>query len=124
VPKAQRYVFDRERYIYNDLTRRTGTIVLSSSSGNERSWESADIQNGVFTKEVLRAMVTNVADANRDGLVSIDELRSYVVGTVPQRTYDQQHPSVDRDNLETSFELPLVPAAQPILTRPDPTGGR
>jgi hypothetical protein len=120
VPKARRWVFDRDRYIYNDLSRRTGAIVLSSSTGGERSWESAEIQNGVFTEEILRALTTDVADADRIGRLSTEELRAYVLWAVPGRTDGQQHPTVDRDNLYQVFDLPIVKAARPILDRGDP----
>jgi len=115
VPK-QNY-FDRERYIYNDLTRRTGAIVLSSSRGSEFSYELEEIANGVFTEEILLALTGKDADGNRDGLVSTDELRGHLALTVPRRTDDQQHPTVDRDNLDVSFAFPVVTAAADIVHR-------
>jgi hypothetical protein len=96
--------------------------VLSSSRGSERSFESAAIQNGAFTEELLRALTTNVADTNKNGRVSTDELRQYVMAAVPRATDGFQHPVVDRDNLDLRFELPLVKSAQPILNRTDSRG--
>lgn len=118
-PKRRDYLLDRERYIENDITRRTGAIVLSSSRGSERSFESSAIQNGAFTEELLRALTTNVADTDKNGRISTDELRKYVMAAVPRATSGFQHPVVDRDNLDLRFELPLVKSAQPILNRSD-----
>jgi WD40 repeat protein len=100
--------FDQNRYIYNDLFRRSGAIVLSSSQGAEWSYESDAIENGVFTEEVIRALTSKSADENRDRLVSTEELRDYVTRAVAEKTAGLQHPVVDRDNLENVFALPVV----------------
>lgn len=113
----KRKYFDRERYIYNDLTRRTGAIVISSSRGSEFSYELPEIANGVFTEEILLALTTDRADRNHDGTISTDELRRHLAEEVPKRTQDQQHPTVDRDNLEVRFGFPVVPTAANIVTR-------
>jgi WD40 repeat protein len=121
--RSRAYLRDRERYIENDITRRTGAIVLSSSRGNESSFESAAIQNGAFTEELLRALTTSVADTDKNGRVSTDELRAHVMAAVPIATDGHQHPVVDRDNLDLRFELPLVKTARAILTRSEASSG-
>ena len=113
-------VFDRERYIENSLTRRSGAIVLSSSRGSEVSYEFEALQNGAFTEAILTALTSAAADTNHDGTVSTDELRIYVARRVAALTHDRQHPTVDRDNLEAKFGLPVVTAARGVVTRPDP----
>jgi WD40 repeat protein/uncharacterized caspase-like protein len=104
----RKYLFDRERFIYNDIARRTGAIVFSSSRGSEASFERDDLQNGVFTEEILFALSTDAADKDKDGLVTTDELREYVGAAVARRTGDMQHPTVDRDNLEARVALPVL----------------
>ncbi len=99
---------DRRRYIYNDLFRRSGAIVFSSSQGRELSYERDDLENGVFTEEILRAFTSNKADFDKDGHISTDELRDYVTLSVAEQTNGLQHPVVDRDNLEMQFKFPLV----------------
>jgi len=103
---------DRDRYIGNDLRRRSGAIVLSSSRGGEFSYERDDIQNGVFTEEILAALTGPRADADRNGIVTTDELRAYVATAVPLQTGDLQHPTVDRDNIFQSFGFPLSARAR------------
>src|SRR5262249_1798626 len=98
-PASRRaFLLDRDRFIENDIHRRSGAVGLSSSQGNEYSYESDEAQNGFFTKEILAALGTNAADKSRDGAVSIDELREFVSKAVAANTDDQQHPTVDRDN--------------------------
>jgi WD40 repeat protein len=90
---------DRERFIYSDMLRRTGTIVFSSSRGHERSYEHDAWQNGAFTAELKAALGSNVADTDGSGWVDMGELRRYVSNAVARRTGDRQHPTVDRENL-------------------------
>ena len=99
---------DRSRFIYNDLFRRSGAIVLSSSRGSEASYERDDLRNGVFTATVLRALTSSDGDVNRDRRISTDELREYVMNRVPQISAGMQHPVVDRDNLYMLFSLPVI----------------
>jgi WD40 repeat protein len=137
-PAPRRYLFDRQRYIYNDLSRRSGAIVLSSSQGSELSYERDELQNGVFTEHVLRALTSGIADTNKDGIVSDRELRAHVSEAVAKDTGGLQHPSVDRDNPSTSIGFPVVaglafptsyprsssktpaPAAAPAAAAPSP----
>jgi MYXO-CTERM domain-containing protein len=114
------YLFDRDRYIYTDLLRRTGAVVLSSSRGNEVSFETASAQNGLFTEEILRALTTPVADSNHNGVLDDRELRAYVASAVAAQSNQRQHPVVDTDNPDVRIDLPLVPEALAVLTRADP----
>jgi uncharacterized caspase-like protein len=106
-PKPRSYLALRERYIYNDLQRRTGAIVFSSSTGSEFSYEMSDLENGVFTHAIVRALRGD-GDANGDGRVSTEELRTFVSGDVATRTSGMQHPVVDRDNLDMVFGFPVT----------------
>lgn len=113
------FLFDRERFIYYDLLRRSGAIVFSSSTGAEISYEQEELQNGVFTEELLRALTSPAADANGDQQLSMAELRGFVTRAVAERTGGLQHPVVDRDNPEANLALPLMPAsALPAEIRP------
>lgn len=100
---------DRERYIYNDLMRRTGAIIFSSSRGGEYSYESDRVKNGFFTAALLEAL-RGKADTGRDGRVDDEELRSYVSDAVIRLTDGLQHPTVDRDNL---FQEVILENADP-----------
>jgi uncharacterized caspase-like protein len=101
------WLADRDRYIYNNLARRTGAVVLSSSRGGEYSYESAALANGYFTEALVAALTTPVADLDADGRVSTAELRAYVEQDVAARSNDLQHPTIDRDNLAIAITLPV-----------------
>lgn len=100
-------VFSQDRFIFNDLSRRSGTIVFSASHGVELSYEDDRLKNGIFTYELLQALSGSQADADRNGSVTTDELRSYVSQAVSTRTEGLQNPTVDRDNLEALFDFPV-----------------
>jgi hypothetical protein len=97
------FLYQKDRYIYNDLSRRSGAIVFSSSKGGELSYERSDIQNGLFTFYIKKALSTLESDVNKDGTVSTDELRNYVSYEVSRASDGMQNPTVDRDNIYQKF---------------------
>lgn len=105
------FLQDRERYIFNDLFRRSGTMVFSSSRGGEFSYEPSQFkstENGFFTQAILQAMTSPVADTNKDGWLSRQELTQYVSIHVAKRTQGLQNPIVDRDNTALNLKFPIV----------------
>jgi WD40 repeat protein len=102
------FLYDRDRYIYNDLTRRTGAIIFTASHAGELSFESPKIQNGFFTREIVEALASGQADANRDGSITLGELQSYVSLNVALKTGGLQRPTTDRDNALQRFGFPVL----------------
>lgn len=102
------FLYERDRYIYNDLARRTGSIIFSASHAGEMSFESPKIQNGFFTHEVLAALASPQADLNHDGMISVDELEAFATLNVSLKTGGLQRPTVDRDNINQRFGFPLL----------------
>lgn len=94
---------EKDRYIYNDLLRRSGAIVFSSCKGGEFSYESDKFANGLFTEEIINALARRKADADGDGIVTTGELRDYVSMAVPKHSMGMQNPTVDRDNIYVKF---------------------
>ncbi|MDD5771890.1 MAG: caspase family protein [bacterium] len=107
-PAPREYLFQKDRFIYNDLMRRSGAIVFSSSRGGEFSYEKDEYQNGLFTKAILNSLTQKDADKNNDGIISTDELREYVSDIVPKISENLQHPTVDRDNIYQKFGFQMV----------------
>lgn len=87
--KARPYLYQRGRFIYRDLTRASGAVVFSSSTGGELSYESAAKANGFFTEALLEEL---------SAAPSFHTLRQRVRDSVAQWTSGRQHPVVDRDN--------------------------
>ena len=102
----RKYLFDKDRYIYNDLVRRSGAIVFSSSKGGELSYEDPKFENGLFTESIIKAIDGGEADTNKDGQISTKELRDYVHKNVSKLTDGAQNPTIDRDNIFIKFKLP------------------
>lgn len=104
---ARKYLLDRNRLIYADLTRRSGAIVFSSCRGNELSYESDQTKHGFFTNEIVEGL-KGAADGNRDRVVTIDELLSFVSSSVGEKTGGIQNPTIDLDNAYQMFSLPVA----------------
>jgi uncharacterized caspase-like protein len=70
-----------------------GIVVITSSTGTELSRESKELQHGIFTSALLEAL-GGKADANRDGYISLSELRGYLGTRVQALSGNRQHPTV------------------------------
>ena len=97
--------FELMRELFADLRRGSGAQVISSASGVEFAFESAAVQNGVFTWSVLEGLKTAAADTNKDGQVPVSELRDYVVAKVRELTNGQQTPVSRREALDNDFRV-------------------
>ncbi|OHD76088.1 MAG: hypothetical protein A3J97_14570 [Spirochaetes bacterium RIFOXYC1_FULL_54_7] len=107
------YAIMKDRWISNDLLRRSGAIVFSSSRGNEASLEADAWKQGAFTYAIITAFGDRSTDQDKDGRISTNELRTYVEDLVPRLVSSidpsaQQHPTVDRDNIFASFGFPFT----------------
>src|SRR5437867_10850206 len=91
------FLYDRDRYIYNDLTRRTGALVFSAAHAGELSFDSPKIQHGVFTWEIVDALVSGKAAVNRDGTITLDEVQVYGSRNVAVKAAGLPRSTLDRD---------------------------
>ena len=97
--------FELQRDLFADLRRGSGAIVIASASGVEYALESDQFRNGVFTYSVLEGLRTMAADADKNGRVSVSELRDYVIDKVVALTAGGQTPTSRRDNVEFDFDV-------------------
>ncbi|MDX2202337.1 MAG: caspase family protein [Hyphomicrobiaceae bacterium] len=67
------------------LAGLANVTVLTSSDSNKPSFENKAWENGAFTKVFLQAL-GKAADTDRNGLISVDELMSYMSKQLPQLT--------------------------------------
>jgi hypothetical protein len=81
--------------------------VLTSSSGDEVSYEDPAWQHGAFTKALLDAFGDAAADINQNGLISTTGLVRYVTNRVLALTDGKQHPG-----MEARFEATLFAVQQ------------
>jgi WD40 repeat protein len=92
--------------LFANLQRSTGAEVIAAVSGADVARENSDWTNGAFTSALLKGL-RGSADSNKDGTVTISELRNYVIKQVGVLTSGLQKPVTRVENLELDF--PLVP---------------
>ena len=73
------------------ITIGKGRVIMTASGANEVSAENDELQHGVFTYFLVEGL-RGKADADKDGLISVDEVYRYVSEQVPQATGQEQHP--------------------------------
>ena len=89
--------------MFVDLRRGSGAAVISSSGGLEVSFEGGGIKNGLFTYSIIEGLKTQNADLNKDGKITVSELRDYVSEKVEKLTNGVQKPTSRKENLENDF---------------------
>lgn len=99
------YLYDLDRYVYDELARRSGAIVFSSSRGGEFSYESDEIENGFFTDAILQFLAGGKYAVSAEKYTNTDELRDYVSKAVGTMIGRLQRPTVDRDNIYIAINL-------------------
>jgi KAP family P-loop domain/Caspase domain len=100
-----------------------GRVVITSSGAMEYAFEGNDdpvrtgdaLPGSVFTNTLVRGLRTGAADLNRDGIIDIDELYTYLLEEV-RRIVPFQTPSKD-----SSLSGQIIFAHVPVL-RPEPDG--
>lgn len=85
------------------LSKGKGRVVLTASKASEVSEEREDLGHGVFTYYLLEGL-KGKADADKDGIVTVDEVYAYVSKKVPEVTGQNQHP-VKRGEVEGQLAL-------------------
>lgn len=95
------------------LSLGTGITVLASSAGRELSNEGVQYRggHGAFTAALLEGL-EGAADqeaGNRDGVVSIAELMTYVMHRVPVLTRGGQHPNTPSSDRLQDYPLSMKP---------------
>jgi hypothetical protein len=88
------------------ITGGKGTIIMTASGANEVSAEDEKLQHGVFTFYLLEGLA-GAADADKDGLITVDEIYQYVSVQVPRATGQEQHP-VKKGTVEGRLILSII----------------
>jgi len=83
-----------------------GTVIMTASGANEVSAEDDKLQHGVFTFYLLEGL-RGAADADKDGLITVDEIYQYVSVQVPRATGQEQHP-IKKGTVEGRLILSII----------------
>lgn len=102
---GRKTTFELIKESFLDLRRRTGTAVISSSSGVDVSYEKNEWQNGLFTYGVLNALANSKdVDLNDDGIY-VSELIPYLLKLVKNLSGGLQVPTVREENIDFDFRI-------------------
>lgn len=97
--------FELMQEVFANVTKGSGAIVISAAAGNSYALESDQWKNGVFTYALLSGLNSKRADKNKDGIISVTELKEYVSQQVETLTEGAQRPTSRRENLEFDFRV-------------------
>lgn len=105
--------FTLMKEMFNDLRKGSGTTVISSAGGGEYAYEGQmmkngkieKIKNGVFTYSVLDALQNKKADIDKNGKITISELKNYVFDRVSKLTIGHQNPTFRKEVPDLDFEI-------------------
>lgn len=86
------------------VTDENGVIAMCSSTGREFSLENNEHRQGSFTLSIIEGL-SGKADFNKDGVVYLNELDTYVTDRVKELTKGQQHPVTAKPGSIRSFPL-------------------
>jgi WD40 repeat protein len=89
--------------LFSNVTKGTGTTVISAAGGMEFALESKDWNNSAFTYAILEGLDSKKADLDQDGFVKISELQQYVTFKVHQLTEGKQVPTTRHINRSNDF---------------------
>lgn len=91
--------------LFADISESNGAIVIAAAGGDEYALEGSSWNNGVFTYCLRSALEEEAADLNRDGSISVEELKSFVMKKVEQLTQGRQKPTSRQDNPRMQWVL-------------------
>lgn len=97
--------FELMQELFTNLNRGSGAVVISAAGGDSYALESKEWNNGVFTYAVINGLKNNAADKNKNGEVTVSELRSYVIEQVQELTNGRQKPTSRQENIEFDFRV-------------------
>jgi WD40 repeat protein len=97
----------------NDMTsEENGVVVFSSSTRKQYSQESAEWNNGAFTKALVEG-VNGKADYKRDGRITYKELDVYLATRVTELTSGQQTPVTQAPGGVPDFAVAMPASKSP-----------
>jgi WD40 repeat protein len=91
--------------LFSGLDKGTGTTVISAAAGKGYALESPLWNNGVFTFSIINGLKNGAADKNRDGTITISELKDYSIKEVQLLTDGQQKPTARRESINYDWKI-------------------
>ena len=95
---------DMAELVRSSLATKNGIVLLTSSTGVEASYESADWGHGAFTKALLEGL-GGQADYDRDRQIYVRELDHFISRRVEKLTNGRQHPTTEIPESMPNFSI-------------------
>lgn len=106
IKKNEQEAYYMMNNIYSDIQEENGAIILTASRGNQYARESTIWgSSGVFTYCISEGLFSKRADYDRDGAVSVSELKFFLNKEVPRQSSNHQIPVFRRDNNEFDWKI-------------------
>lgn len=97
--------FELMQELFSNLSKGSGAVVISAAAGNSFALESDEWRNGVFTYALINGVKSRSADHDRNGEITVSELKDFVSEEVQKLTNGAQKPTSRRENLEFDFRV-------------------
>lgn len=106
INNRESFVFMQETFI--NLSRHNGSSVIAASAGDRDSYEPPKLSYSVFTHFVLEAFRKNLADEDRNGRISVNELQLFVNTRVAQYTNQLQKANSRSYNYDNNWVFDIT----------------
>lgn len=90
--------FELMQSLFTNIGKTTGAAIISAAGGTQFALERGDLQNGVFTWSILKAMKDQPH-------LNISSLKKIVSQEVERVTQGMQKPTFRAENMESDWEL-------------------
>lgn len=97
--------FELMQQLFTNLSQGSGALVISAAAGVGFALESPEWNNGLFTYTVLNALKNKRGDENKNGNISVNELKNFVTKEVERLSNGKQKPTTRKELLEWDWEL-------------------
>jgi WD40 repeat protein len=97
--------FELMQELFAGLDKGTGTTVISAAAGKGYALESPQWNNGVFTYSIINGLRNKAADKNKDGIITISELRDYSIRQVEMLTGGKQKPTARKGSINNDWRI-------------------
>jgi WD40 repeat protein len=97
--------FELMQELFAGLDQGTGATVISAAAGKGYALESPQWNNGVFTYSILNGLKNKAADKNKDGVITISELKDYSIKQVQLLTGGKQKPTVRKESVNFDWKI-------------------
>lgn len=91
--------------LYTDAGLADGSFIIAAAEGLQSAIEDEQFENGVFTHSLLGGVASGKADLNGDRLITIQEIKGFLINDVSQLSSGRQRPQARQENSDFDWIL-------------------